>query len=68
MLSPFFSDRALRAIEGKQPLDQLDLLREYVEQAERDKQAGYGPPEDDINIVRRRFIRIASEIYRGRPS
>lgn len=62
----FFSQRAFRAIEGKEPLDQLALLQEYVEQAQRDKLAGYGPPEDDINIVRRRFIRIASEVYRGR--
>jgi hypothetical protein len=61
----FFSDRALKAIEGREPLEQLGMLREYVEQAERDKLDGYGPPEDDINIVRRRYIRIASEVYRG---
>ena len=63
---PFLSDRAAKAIEGKEPMEQLGILREYVEQAERDKLDGCGPPEDEINILRRRFIRIASELYRGR--
>lgn len=61
----FFSERAFRAIEGREPRDQLDLLREYVEQAVRDKDDGFGPSLDEINIVRRRYIRIASELYRG---
>ncbi len=56
-----FSQKAFRAIEGKEPLAQLELLREYVDQALNDKL-----DENDINKVRRRYISIASEVYRGR--
>lgn len=64
----FYSERAFKAIDGKDPMAQLALLQEYVEQGVRDKEAGYGPPLDEINILRRRFIRIASEVYRGRTA
>jgi hypothetical protein len=61
---PSFSERALNVLEGKEPDQQLALLFEYVRQGEIDQIAGDGPSDDEINILRRRYVRIASEIYR----
>lgn len=60
----FFSEKAFAAIEGKEPLDQLMTLDAMVREAEADKAAGSGPPRDEIDIVRRRFVRIYKENYR----
>ena len=61
----FFSQVADAAIRGKEPLEQLENLQRLVDEAQSAKEAGSGPPLDEINIVRRRFVRIASELYRG---
>ena len=34
----------------------LDALRKLIDEAEADKQAGYGPPRDDINRARRKWL------------
>lgn len=58
-----FAARALRHIEGKNEMQQLDLLRQYVSAGEHAKL-----PPDEINPLRQRYIRIASAIYRERVS
>jgi hypothetical protein len=62
----FFSEAAANAIEGKPPLEQLEILQRMVDEAAFAKSTGSGPPLDEINIVRRRYIRIASDLYRGK--
>jgi hypothetical protein len=42
----------------------LDALRKLIDEAEADKQAGYGPSQDDINIARRKWLALYDEIYR----
>lgn len=64
--SPFFVDRALSEIEGKEPLEQLAILDSFVSEAERDKADGFGPPQDHIDVLRRKYIRIAGEARRAR--
>lgn len=42
----------------------LDALRSLIDEAEADKLAGYGPPKDDINCARRKWLALYEEIYR----
>lgn len=42
----------------------LDALRKLIDEANADKDAGYGPPEHEINIARRRWLALYDEIYR----
>ena len=42
----------------------LDALRKLIDEANADKDAGYGPPEHEINIARRKWIALYDEIYR----
>lgn len=42
----------------------LDALRKLIDDAEADKLAGYGPPRDDINCARRKWLALYEEIYR----
>ncbi len=42
----------------------LDGLRSLIDQAEADKLFGYGPPRDDINQARRKWLALYDEIYR----
>lgn len=47
------------------PADQaLDALRKLIDDAEADKQAGYGPPQDDINRARRKWLDLYERTYR----
>ena len=57
----FFTERLERAIAGKEPQEQLTIIEELKKQAERDKQAGYGPPQDEITAARRKWLRIYDE-------
>lgn len=42
----------------------LDALRKLIEEAEADKQAGYGPPQSDLTAARRKWMALFEEIYR----
>lgn len=42
----------------------LDALRKLIDEANADKDAGYGPPEHDINIARLKWLALFNEIYR----
>jgi len=42
----------------------LDALRKLIDEAEADKLAGYGPPQDDINRARRKWLALYEQIYR----
>ena len=42
----------------------LDTLRKLIDEAEADKLAGYGPPQDDINRARRKWLALYETIYR----
>jgi hypothetical protein len=44
--------------------DALDALRKLIDEAEADKLDGYGPPQDDINRARRKWLALYDEIYR----
>jgi len=47
------------------PADQaLDALRKLIDDAEADKQAGYGPSQDDINRARRQWLDLYERTYR----
>ncbi len=56
-----FVARALKHIEGKDEMQQLDLLRQYVSAGEHAKL-----PNEEINPLRQQYIRIASALYRER--
>lgn len=58
-----YSERALKAIAGKSPEDQLGLLFEYVRQGEIDVMDA-----EELNVLRRLYIRTASALYRGRAA
>ncbi|MER8827195.1 hypothetical protein NKH73_13995 [Mesorhizobium sp. M0938] len=54
----FFSQQVDAAIAGK-PLDeQLTALAELIQEAQRDKEAGYGPPADELRAARRRWLTL----------
>lgn len=59
----FFVDRTLRNIAGKPVDDQLGMLREAVIEAEHDKACGYGPPETEVNRLRRKYVEIVKQNY-----
>lgn len=61
----FLSEIAEHAIKGKEPLEQLATLQKLVDDASFAKEQGSGPPVDEINVLRRRYIRIAEDAYRG---
>mgnify|MGYP001099442340 CR=1 FL=1 len=42
----------------------LDALRKLIDEAEADKLAGYGPPQSDLTVARRKWLDLYSEIYR----
>lgn len=41
----------------------LDTLRELIEDAEASKGVGYGPPQQEINRARRRWLALYEERY-----
>ena len=41
----------------------LDALRKLIDEAEADKDAGYGPPEHEINIARRKWLDLYERTY-----
>lgn len=43
----------------------LDALRKLIDEADANKQAGYGPSQDDINVARRKWLALYNEIYRS---
>ncbi|WEX10310.1 hypothetical protein [Chelativorans sp. AA-79] len=54
----FFSEKLARAIEGKQPGEQLDIIAGMIAEAEAQKAVGYGPPRSDIYAARRKWLAI----------
>lgn len=60
----WFSERvqAAAGLGGEEALTALQIL---VADAEADKRDGYGPPQDDINKARRKWLAIYHEIYGG---
>lgn len=45
--------------------DALSSLAKLITDAELDKQAGYGPPADDINKARRKWLDLYNRTYLG---
>ena len=46
------------------PADEaLDALRKLIDEAEADKRDGYGPPREDINRARRRWLDLYERTY-----
>lgn len=41
----------------------LDALRDLIVEAQSDKEAGYGPPQDDLNRARRKWLDRYDAIY-----
>jgi hypothetical protein len=56
-----YVERALKAIEGKTGQEAMDLLEEYVNTGSLEKVA-----DEQLAILRRRWIRIYNETYRPR--
>ena len=59
----FFDEIAAEAIAGKSDDEALTILSSLIDEAEADKRAGYGPPTETINIVRRRWLDIYARLY-----
>ncbi|WP_181172292.1 hypothetical protein [Mesorhizobium sp. B2-2-3] len=54
----FFSEHVDAVIAGK-PLDeQLTALAALIQEAQHNKDAGYGPPADDLRMARRRWLTL----------
>lgn len=60
---PFFSETVDHAIHGRSPDDQLTILADLISEAQADKEAGYGPPQHDINRARRLWLDIYASLY-----
>lgn len=43
--------------------DALTVLQRLIEEADADKHAGYGPPQDDINKARRKWLDLYQQVY-----
>lgn len=52
----FFSELCAAAVEGKSLDDALDDLGALILEATADKEAGYGPPQSELNAARRRWL------------
>lgn len=52
----FFSEHVSACIEGKSLDEALDALAALILEASADKEAGYGPPQDDLNKARRKWL------------
>lgn len=49
------------------PADEaLTSLRALIDEADADKRDGFGPPQHDINLARRKWLDLYASIY-GRP-
>ncbi|RWF41618.1 MAG: hypothetical protein EOS46_27890 [Mesorhizobium sp.] len=57
----FFSQKVDAAISGKPLNDQLAALGALIQEAQHDKEAGYGPPADDLRAARRRWLSLYDE-------
>lgn len=55
---PSFAYRTLRSIAGREPMEQLGILQSAVEQGQWDR-----TDATELNVLRRQFIRIVSELY-----
>jgi len=54
----FFSQKVNAAISGK-PLDaQLTALATLIQDAQHDKDAGYGPPASELHAARRKWLTL----------
>lgn len=46
------------------PVDEaLNALRKLIDEAEADKRDGYGPPREDLNRARRRWLDLYERTY-----
>lgn len=67
LLEPvFFSQKVDAAIAGKDEDAALSDLLALIQEAILDKEAGYGPPQEEINLARRKWLDLYEAIYSGR--
>lgn len=59
----FFSVACRRAIEGRPDDEALTILRDKIDGASLAKLRGEGPPQDEINQVRRLWLDIYERNY-----
>lgn len=62
-LEPFFLERCQAFIEGLTPAEKLDRLAAMIANAQLDKDAGHGPPQDEINAARRLWLNLYNQLY-----
>lgn len=62
----WFSER-VEACLAKPATDALESLSALILDASADKRDGFGPPQDDINRARRKWLALYEQTY-GRPS
>lgn len=65
-MSAFFPQKVDAALKGRDAFDQMNVLAEMILDAEDQKQRGYGPPQDEINRARRRWLAIYESTYAER--
>lgn len=67
LLEPvFFSQKVDAAIAGKDEDAALSDLLALIQEAILDKEAGHGPPQEEINLARRKWLDLYETIYSGR--
>lgn len=54
----FFSQKVDQMIAGKPLDDQLTALGALIQDAQHDKDAGYGPPADELRAARRKWLSL----------
>jgi len=57
----FFSEKVEAAIAGKRLDHQLTALAALIQEAQADKEEGYGPPAEDLRAARRRWLNLYEE-------
>lgn len=59
MIAPvFFSEKVDAAISGKSLDAQLAALAALIQDAQHDKDAGYGPPADELRAARGKWLAL----------
>jgi hypothetical protein len=61
----WFSERVKDCL-AKPPVEALETLAALIADASADKRDGFGPPQDDINRARRKWLALYEQY--GRPS
>ena len=63
MTPVFFSEKVAEALSGETIHDRLSDLAALIHEATAAKEAGSGPPIEDLNIARRKWLDLYESVY-----